>query len=261
MGDVKKKIAIVFIVILTIIIVWVSLVKLLSISVEKELNALQDYSKLCSSPDFKWEKRNYIFFHEYRFESSTDEYYDVFPIGGFYVSNAVKFSSEEYKDFPEDLLKEQYSYGDFYLPQDDYNFKDWNSVGSVSISFDKGYSIEELKEKLYLGEIKWLWVDTYGDSLENTNDAMSKYEIFGILISGQLENSDDMIQTFIDILNKYDSTDDSIIGQKIHSIKKNIKEKEDISIDDLRIIGCVSYLSETERLELMDNYTMIKVVK
>lgn len=253
----KKRIKILLIIILAVIceIIWVDIQ---SIRVEKELDALCDYSVLCHDNGFEWKKEECYISHNYYLDSyyKFPSFYVVGPFGGSYFDGFIVFSPSGYKEFPEDLIKTQYSPLKMYLPQSEYTNQDWSS-SCLMVSFDRAYSIAEVEEKLPVGEIIWLWLDSYED---NYQGAITKYNIYGIPIQDSISDSKDEINNVLAVLNKYDENEKTKTGKMIYDIRKNIKGEGEVKAEDLQILGCVIWLSQSEMEEYKDS-NMFKVVE
>lgn len=233
------------------------LVNLLSKNTETEMKAIQDYSKLCSHGYFKWEKKKHFLIHEYHIDSQHQVINIVTPLGCFFYNGFVNFSPGNYRRFPEDLLLDQYSDDNFYLPDSDYRYKDWHDYIWFNVSFDRAISLQEAKEKLGVGRVEWLWVDTYG---ENRDVKPTAYDTYGIRINRSIEDSQSEIQEFLKIMNKYSKKEKTVTGRKIYDIRCNIKKEGELKEEDLKIIGCVIRLTEEER-QAYQSEELFKVVK
>jgi len=235
--------------------------------VESELSALKDYSQLFYKHDFDWKKLSFGLWNIYYFDNKNGNNLIVYPAGSSFTASLLSFSRLKLMDFPEDLWPEFKGMGKFYYPSNtDYN-KNWDRALIHTVSFDKAYSIAQLQELFNYGKIYWLWLDTYNSG----SGAPEEYYIqeggaangaYGILCDE--ESKGNALQTdaqkFVDLINKYNSNNLSKTGKKLYQIRHSIKTEEDITPEDLKIIGCIFYPQDNQD-ETMRNDPVFKVVQ
>lgn len=159
----------------------------------------------------------------------------------------------------------------FYYPSVKYSnytndLEKLNEIGSnklmeISLSFDKAYSMEEVKNMLPSGiTLNWYWVDTFTQE-DNTllqTTVPDEYEVYGIkAIDRQGEAIDNPEQDFINAI--YDGKKNNYSGdyKKIFDTLRNGKDK--IDKKDLRIIGVV-VSGDAKSLQALKNKNYIKGV-
>lgn len=200
------------------------------------------------------------------------------PQGGITMLNSV-----QYKNFPEDIMDSVYSDVKFYHPnglqpvltelKDNKAMSENYGEYTMSLSFDKGYSVDEAKYLLSeYGDVVWLWVDTYKNQeiLSKTEfltgechlwEGKSKKRIidpnigqaFGIkMIDERNRSIENPEGVFIDILNKYDNPKKNKVSEKIYEVKQSIKKDKPIEREDLKILGCILKSSKDNAMKLAE---------
>lgn len=136
----------------------------------------------------------------------------------------------------------------FYLPSGNYSSYandialldkiESNKIIEMGISFDKAYTIDQLKQILPQDKVTWLCVDTYSKKEAKVNDyTISAGLIHGFKI-GRNKSLDNGAKLFIDSLSIL-LEDEGRYSETALWIKENISPKEEIKVDDLKIIGAV----------------------
>ncbi len=249
-------------------------ISILSVSIqsniiEKEFSALRDYSKLFYHYDthFKWEKRSHGIWRSYTYSTSNFYSYRISPIGKGFIAPEIAIVKHKYKNFPEDIWADFTAEGIFYYPTSDCNDKEWGKDRAYAVSFDKAYSIAELQEFFTFGKLNWLWLDTYGTGGENLEEyyiqnGNAANGAYGVICNeeNRINNLQADALKFVEMINKYNTYAPSKTGNKLYDIKCSIKSEGDITIEDLRVIGCIFYPDDSQD-EQMQNAEIFKVVK
>ncbi|MBD7913244.1 anti sigma factor C-terminal domain-containing protein [Clostridium cibarium] len=115
---------------------------------------------------------------------------------------------------------------------------DNNKLAEMSLSFDKPYSLEEVKAMIPKEvTLNWYWVDTY-DPKELNYRVLDEYRVYGMKAIDRDGEASDPSQKFIDTIVKHkNSEDNNHIYEKIYNTLSG--GNGEIKKDDLKIIGVV----------------------
>jgi hypothetical protein len=115
---------------------------------------------------------------------------------------------------------------------------DNNKLGEMSLSFDKSYSLEEVKAMIPKEvTLNWYWVDTY-DPKELDYRVLDEYGVYGMKAIDRDGEASDPSKKFIDTIVKHkNSEENNHIYEKIYNTLSG--GNGEIKKEDLKIIGVV----------------------
>ncbi|AOR23154.1 anti sigma factor C-terminal domain-containing protein [Clostridium taeniosporum] len=157
----------------------------------------------------------------------------------------------------------------FYHPSIKYenyinNLENIDKIGSdklmeISLSFDKGYSLEEVKTMIPSDiTLNWYWVDTFtkNDYYFSEKLIFDEYNVYGIkALDNQGDSIDNPEENFIDAINE---GKDNNYSNKYKELFNNLSNgKGEINKEDLKIIGVV-ISGDSKSLKALKDKTYIK---
>lgn len=147
------------------------------------------------------------------------------------------------------------------------------TVAELSLSFDKNYSVEEIREMIPEGvTLKWFWVDTYStDDIERIDNrsALSNEELYIIESTPELatqvygfdefsEHPELSVQGFIDDINMGLSNEKGKYFGEYQRIAGNLKGgSKDLTEDNVKVIGAV-VTGSVEDLAVLEDQAAIR---
>lgn len=134
-----------------------------------------------------------------------------------------------------------------------------DKVMEISLSFDKAYSIDEVKNMIPSDvTLNWYWVDTFTENDEkiSSESALNEYYVRGIkALSNQGEAINSPEEDFISAINTGQKHNFSNEYNKIYDLLSN--GKGEINKSDLKIIGVV-VSGDTKSLNTLKDKSYIK---
>jgi hypothetical protein len=135
-----------------------------------------------------------------------------------------------------------------------------NKLAELSLSFDKAYSIEEVKAMIPKDiTTNWYWVDTFADNekISTSKSILEEYDVYGIKAldsQGNLINNPEI--DFINTITRGKGNKD--YGNTYEKIFNTLsKGKAEIKKEDLRIIGVV-VSGDVEAIKALKDKNFIK---
>ncbi len=116
-----------------------------------------------------------------------------------------------------------------------------NKVMEISLSFDKAYSLEEIKNMLPDDVIlNWYWVDTFAENSEEFSSKLvfDEYDVYGMKALDREGNIIDRPEK--DFINAINEGKDNNYANQYKELFDNLSNgKGEINKEDLKIIGVV----------------------
>lgn len=243
----KKRLIIFF----SVCIICLISVRIQSWYIRKEFEGLKDIAYLLDC-NFEWKEYNCYIVNGFGCEEVMGaDYYIATPFGGFFWE-WVGFSRLDNKElgFPRSIWHDISNPNTFFYPTkaielEEVEQKDRHYILNYSVnrerSFNKRCSLSEVEREFDFDTIKYLWVDTYGET------DISQFEYFegfansencAYVIPCQGYHSFELAaEYFVDVLNKYKDKQYLKTGKYLHKVKTGIKKEGEITLDDLVIIG------------------------
>ncbi|MDR5586780.1 anti sigma factor C-terminal domain-containing protein [Clostridium aquiflavi] len=178
------------------------------------------------------------------------------------VSKSSRDSNEAYNKVGKKVMK-------FYHPSIKYenyinDLENIDEIGSdklmeISLSFDKSYSLEEVKNMLPSDiTLNWYWVDTFSENDYYFSDKLifNEYYVYGIkALDNQGDSIDNPEKNFIDAINE---GKDNNYSNEYKELFDNLSNgKGEINKEDLKIIGVV-VSGDSKSLKALKDKTYIK---
>lgn len=117
---------------------------------------------------------------------------------------------------------------------------DNNKLVELALSFDKPYSLDEVKKDFKNEDLSWFWIDTYGD-IKSTNEPESGpftgESVYGFANSTNPENKPE--EMFLRNLRRLEASKD--YGVAVKEVKKAITNQKDQEpkVNNLKVLGVV----------------------
>lgn len=238
----KKRLIIFF----SMCIICLISVRIQSWYIRKEFEGLKDIAYLLDC-NFEWKEYHCYIVNGFGCEDVMGaDYYIATPFGGFFWE-WIGFRRLDNKElgFPRGIWKGIHNGDRFFYPTKAIELKPEDryilNAMTGEISFNKRCSLSEVEREFDFDTIKYLWVDTYGET------DISQFEYFegfadsencAYVIPCQGYHSfESAAEHFVDVLNKYKDKQYLKTGKYLHKVKTGIKREGEITLDDLVIIG------------------------
>lgn len=134
-----------------------------------------------------------------------------------------------------------------------------NKVMEIAISFDKAYSLDEIKNLIPTDvTLNWYWVDTYINNYNkiSRNSIFYEYDVYGIKALGEDGNTIDSPEN--NFIHAISIGKDDNYGNKYKELFDNLSNgKGEINKEDLKIIGVV-VSGDSKTLKVLRNKNYIK---
>jgi len=129
-----------------------------------------------------------------------------------------------YRSFPQDL--------------DELDNMDPNLNAEFSLSFDKPYTVKQVRNMILSDHLDWMWVDSYSErELKDRNAQTEPREVYTASSVYGFKSADYGPDLFMSSLHAL--KDQEPYAKKVAPILKSLKEKEVRSPRDLRVIGVI----------------------
>lgn len=187
---------------------------------------------------------------------------------GDYLFNSGDESSEDSKEASK-YNKVGKKVMEFYYPSVRYesyinDLKNLNEIGNnkvieIALSFDKAYSLEEIKKMIPSDvTLNWYWVDTFNENDKKIlrKSKLCEYDVYGIkALDGEGNIIDNPGKKFIDAINE--GIDNNYANEYKELFDKLSNGKDEINNKDLKIIGVV-VSGDIKTLESLNDKDYIK---
>lgn len=263
----KRKLLSVVCIIVIVLVALGVVTQVKTTQVEHELKDTSAYLNLVTSYDgLSWKKTNLFFITDFEIHAMGTQSYCITPVWSGFIAGAVNFGIEKLEHFPEDIWAQYDSLGggSYYYPGSCGPKNVWEDNEYLAVSFDRPYTIEEVMEVEELAAARWFWIDTLGEenvsNEEYSRSLTSENCAYGV--TSELDELPKSCEAWISCLNSYDKNSKTESGRKIYEIKGNIKEGDNIQLEDIRILGCevCAFGYEAEKEKMKDN-PMFHVVR
>lgn len=247
----RKRLITTVIVLLLILLINVVMIKIRAVKVEQELIDTRFYMSLVPDYDSEltWSRKFYLVQEEFRIDNGRHITYAVRPFNSQYQKQLIAINSTGIlREFPNSLWADETNDAKLYYPDlksenNKKSYYDW-----LAVSFDRSYSIEEISQMEILNQADWFWIDTYqteSSRCDFYSPALAEENSAYGIKTNRLNLKKDIV-AWITTLNQYGKDNTTVSGSRLQKIKEGITSNSEISLSDIRIIGCRFRYTEQE---------------